>query len=709
MTAGAAPSKGMFAVALLTATLWQGATPAAVEAYQSGLSYTTVGTWRPDMDAGRVHVTLRVTATSHASDYGSRRYYFPGLQLTLPASSEGFEATDDRGQALPVKVMASSPYGVVVYATFRERLYAGESGSFNFAFDLVDTGGSTDRDLHIGRDVASFPVVAFGSPDTPGSSVTVVFPAGYSIQEPFGNLTSRAGVGGETIYSSGLVSDATAVNAWFTASLFEPSADHEVRYVTVAPLQVALRYWADDPSWADQVEQILLAGYPVLRELIGRGDPRIRSLTLEESTARGIGGFSGEYDRGAGQVKISYFADPMTILHELAHMWFDDILASDRWINEGFASYYAEQAILRLGLPDHAPQLSGALMAAAVPLNDWVERGDPGSAREAYLYAASLQAAREMAQIVGQGKLRQVWTWSRSGADAYDEPPPAVVPQAPGAGGGPSANSSPSIDPSATPAASPTSAAGAFATPVAPGPVGPIAPALDWRRLLDYLDQASGASLDEVWQRWVVTPEQARELAQRAVALDDYRLTRTLAGDWQMPPDVRLAMANWQFEPAEQLLAETRAVLAMRNEIRALAAVEGTTPPPTMRLAFEEVATDSARSEATDELAALSELTAARRARTSSDDAARMVGLLGADPDAQLAAARTAFAAGDLDGAARLAAAARSAWTGAAGSGQVRLFGAAVSLAGLLLLLTLHLYRRRAEEPAEEGEADDGR
>ena len=46
--------------------------------------------------------------------------------------------------------------------------------------------------------------VAFGSPDTPGSSVTVVFPAGYSVQEPFGNLISRVGVGGETIYSFGL-------------------------------------------------------------------------------------------------------------------------------------------------------------------------------------------------------------------------------------------------------------------------------------------------------------------------------------------------------------------------------------------------------------------------------------------------------------------------------------------------------------------------
>ncbi len=707
MSASAVPSRGLLTLALLAAAVWQGALPASVRAYQSGLSYTTIGTWRPDMAAGRVHVTLQVTATSHASGSGERRYYFQGLELTLPAASEGFKATDAEGQDLPVKAMASSPYGVVVYTTFRQRLYAGDSGSFDFEFDLVDAGGSTDRDLHIGRDVASFPVVAFGSPDTPGSSVTVIFPAGYSVQEPFGNLTSKAGPGGETVYSSGLVSDSTAVNAWFTASLFEPSADHVVRFVTVAPLQVALRYWADDPSWAAQVEQILLAGYPVLRDLIGRGDPRLRSITLEESTARGIGGFSGEYDRSAGRVKISYFADPMTILHELAHLWFDDFLASDRWINEGFASYYAEQTILTLGLADHAPELSGSLMAAAVPLNEWLGRGDPGSAREAYLYAASLQAARETAEIVGQEKLRQVWAWSRSGAGPYDDPPRPAGPQAPGAGE-PSATPDPSAAPSATPVASPTSP-GAFASPMAPGPMVPSAPALDWRRLLDYLEQASGSSLTAVWERWVVTPDEAYLLAQRGSAVDDYHRTRALAEGWQMPPDLRSAMTDWQFGPAEQLLAETRAVLVMRTQIEARAAAEGTSPPATLRRLFEEETVDEARTEATNELLALSELTAARLARTSSGGAAGIVGLLGADPDAQLAEARKAFAAGDLAEAADLASAARSAWTGAAGSGQVRLFGTAVSLAGLLLLLAIDLRRRRAVAIVEEDGSDDDR
>jgi len=691
MSRRGAPGRGSLVIGLLlAAALWQGASPAPVEAAQSALSFTSAGTWRPDMAAGLVHVSLRISVTSTASDDGSRRYYFAGLELTLPASSTGFMAADDDGQPLPVRVMSSSPNGVVVYTTFRQRLYSGQTGTLSFEFDLVDAGGSTDRDLHIGRDVASFPVVAFGSPGTPGSSVTVVFPAGYSIQEPFGNLTSRVGANGETVYSSGLVEDSTAVNAWFTAFLFSPSTDYEVRYVTVAPLQVALRYWADDPAWADQVERILLEGYPVLRDMIGRGDPRFRSLTLEESTTLGIGGFSGEYDRSEGRVRISYFADPMVILHELSHLWFDDRMASERWINEGFASYYAEQVILKLGLPNHAPRLSGALMAVAVPLNSWVERGDPGSAREAYLYAASLEAAREIAGIVGQDKLRQVWNWTRSEAGPFDEPPADTragasggQPTATPGEGGPAA----SAEPTSSPSSSPTIAPWLVASQWPSTPSEPSAPPLDWQRFLDYLDQASGASLSSVWERWVTTPAESRLLAQREDAMADYRLTRALAGEWQLPPDVRLAMVNWQFEPARQLLVQSRAALVVRSQIEATAALEQTKPPPTLRRIFEEVGTSAAQAEAWRELGVLSELTSARQAQATGDGAALVLGLLGSDPDAQLAKAREAFAAGDLDEAARLAAAARSAWTGASGTGQVRLAGGAIALGGLLLLL----------------------
>jgi hypothetical protein len=82
------------------------------------------------------------------------------------------------------------------------------------------------------------------------------------------------------------------------------------------------------------------------------------------------------------------------------------------------------------------------------------------------------------------------------------------------------------------------------------------------------------------------------------------------------------------------------------------------------------------------------------------------VGLLGTDPDADLAAARKAFAEGDNDRAASLADSARSAWVGAAGAGQIRILGTAAGSAGVLLLLALYIWtrpRRRPEEDRESG------
>ena len=120
----------------------------------------------------------------------------------------------------------------------------------------------------------------------------------------------------------------------------------------------------DDVGWADEVEHVIRAGYPVLSEMIGLGDPIGTTLTVEEASGQDLG-FSGSYDLASGQVRISYFADPYVILHEMAHMWFNSDLVADRWIQEGFASYYAQQAVGRLGLPDHAPVLSDRIRQSA--------------------------------------------------------------------------------------------------------------------------------------------------------------------------------------------------------------------------------------------------------------------------------------------------------------------------------------------------------
>jgi hypothetical protein len=640
------------AVALAGAIQAGPAAPSTLAA-STGLAYTSTGIWTVDPALGRVHVDVQVLAISHAADTGTRRYYYSSLELTLPPSTQGYKATDANGNVLPVTVQATVTSGVVVDVDFGQRLYAGQSILFDLKFDVVDMGGSTDRDLRIGQDLVSFPVKGFGSPGTPGSSVTVVFPAGFAVQEQFGTLTSQVDSLGRTVFASGPVPDAYALTAWFTGARNVPDADFQSETLAVGPIEVTLRYWSDDPGWASQVGRVVITGYPILRQLIGLGDPTATHLTIEEATSQGIGGFSGEYDPASSLVQISYFADPIVVLHELAHLWFNESLASDRWINEGFASYYAEKAVLRLGLPDHAPALGPSLMTAAEPLNSWTGSA-PGSATEAYLYGASLQAARDIANLAGTAGLAKVWAQARARTSAY-------------------------------------------ANPAAGGADLPARGVADWRRLLDYLELTTGKSYVDIWVEWVVTPQQASSLSTRDDLLADYSATSDQMGGWTMPPDVRTAMGGWQFGTAQVLLSQIRDVLDLRQQIDALAAQEGTTAPANLQTAFETGGTGDALDEANLELQALNTMAAAEKAKASSQGAVRVFGLIGTDPDSQLASARDAFARGDVPLALSLAESARSAWAGAAGAGQLRVVGVLAGTGGSLLLLGIFIWTRNGK------------
>jgi tetratricopeptide (TPR) repeat protein len=633
-------------------SLWQIGAPGRVEAAQSGLIFTSTSTWTADPAAGRIHVQAVVTATSHTVDGGRRNYYYDQIQLTVPSFSAGFAATSGHGPKLPITVEAVTSSGVVLAVGLGQRLYSGQTGSFTLRFDLVDSGGSTDRDFRISENVVSFPVWAFGSPNTSGSSVTVSFPTGFTVQQEFGGLTQSATGSGKVVFTSGVIPDSTEVSAWFTAVKPVPAADFRIRPIAIGPLSVELRYWVGDVGWADQVEQVMRAGYPSLRAMIGLGDPATTTFTVEEASTQEIGGFSGAYDAQNGRVLVSYFADPFVILHEMAHTWFNSSLLSDRWAQEGFASYYAQLVVDSLGYTDHAPVLTTRMRQSAVPLNDWVSASQPDSPVNAFLYGASLTVARQIATEAGNAGLAGVWSDIRSGRAAFQ---PAVGDQ---------------------------TESGAEAT--------------DWHRLLDLLEQRTGRSFGSIWRDWVVDPSQGPLLLQRDEALTAYSDAQKAAGTWNLPPEVRRSLDAWQYGQAIAFIGEARGILMERDQIAARARDEQTTPPPGLRIAFEGSTLSVARSEAASQLAALNELSSARQAQTNAGEAARALGLLGADPGADLNSARQAFTRGDLNRCVSLAARARSAWQNAAGAAQVRILGSLLALTGGLLLLLVVLWTRGA-------------
>ena len=194
----------------------------------------------------------------------------------------------------------------------------------------------------------------------------------------------------------------------------------------------------------------------------------------------------------------------------------------------------------------------------------------------------------------------------------------------------------------------------------------------------------------------MVNSSQAGLLLQRSATLDAYAEAQTAAGSWNLPPDIRRSLDNWEFDQATAFMAQARVILNQREQIAAEAAREGITPPPTLERAFETAGIIAASSEATSELAVLNELASARQAsiQGEGEGVARSVGLIGTDPQANLEAARAAFAKGDLGRAMSQAAAARSSWEGASTSGQVRFIGAMCVLAGVVMLLLLFVWTR---------------
>ncbi len=633
------------------ASLSSAAAPPQAAAVQTDLGFISRSTWTADPVDARVHVVADVTVTSHTLDTAARRYFYDSVQMTLPASSTAFLARTPGGTRLGLSVDSVTSSASIISVDFGRRLYSGQSTSFSLYFDLVDNGGSTDRDLRIGNNLMSFPVTAFGTPGTPGSSVSVIFPAGFTVQEEFGGLTRSLFGSGQVVFSSGVLDDSTELSAWFTAVQPVPQSDFRVRSVVVGPLRVNLKYWVDDPGWADQVERVMLAGYPLLTKMIGLGNPIMTSFTVEEASTQESVGFSGSYDEASGGIQVSYFADPFVILHEMAHMWFNSSLLGERWMQEGFASYYAEQVVNALGYTDHAPVLTDRLLASAIPLNDWTLAGQPSSATDGYLYGATLEVAREIAALAGQDGLRKIWLEARAAQAAYQP---------------------------------------------AHGPANEIlaVPSTDWRRLLDLLEQTTGQSYGAVWRQWVIDPAQDSLLQQRATALAAYTAAQKAAGSWNLPPEIRRSLDGWQFDQALAFMSQARGILTQRDQIANEAATELTTPPPTLQAAFEDAGIGAAGREASQELEVLAELAAADLARTNSGGAARDLGLLGADPQAELTAARQAFAGGDLSGAAQLAVSARNSWESANSTGQVRIVGSLSLLAGCLLLLGLYVWMK---------------
>ena len=136
----------------------------------------------------RVHVTLDMVLTNHLHDTSTKRFYFDRAFISVLPATSGFKLTWSGSGTPKATVSKKTATYTVVQLDLAAKLYSGKSASYRLAFDLVDPGGDASRDVRIGTSLASFPVWAFATDSTPGSTVTVAFPAGYQVEVESGDI-----------------------------------------------------------------------------------------------------------------------------------------------------------------------------------------------------------------------------------------------------------------------------------------------------------------------------------------------------------------------------------------------------------------------------------------------------------------------------------------------------------------------------------------
>lgn len=610
-----------------------------VRAAAPGLTIVSTANYDVQPEAHRVHVTVDLQLVNRLRDSRTQRFYFDRAFLSVLPGTENYELTWSGGGTPRAKVSNRTATYTVLELDLGARLYSGKSASYRLAFDLVDKGGAPTRQVRVSPSLVSFPVWAFATDSTSGSSVRVTFPAGFKVEIDQGAIGApKTSPDGTIELESGNLAKPLSFFAYLVA---DRPADLTSRSLSVdvggTPVQVTIQSWPDDPAWSQRVGGLVERALPALSTQLGLPWPRQGGLEVREAVSRSTGGYAGLFDPAGGAVEVAYYASDTVVLHEAAHAWFNGALLADRWANEAFASYYGLAVAPALKVKATGPALTKELEASRIPLNAWGPVGEVDPKAEAYAYAASLALARAIVERAGADAIRSVWSDASAHVGAYQP-------------------------------------AGASTPETVQGPP-------DWRGLLDLLEAHTGKSFDDLWRTWVARDADLSLLDARVATRTRYDAVLQAADGWQLPRDVRDAMRAWRFDEATAMLSDAVAVLDQRTTIEQRATAAGLAPPPTLKTAYEGAGVAAARQEAAAELQAIATYQAAAAAQPADSDVLQALGSIGTDPAADLARAKTLFASGDLAGSTAAAGAAGSTWLSATDIGR----GRAVSLALLAL------------------------
>ncbi len=602
-----------------------------------------------------VSVSVEVTFENTTPDPAGQFSLFELVDLALQPGASAIAATDGEGG---LRVDTAHRDGFLLASVhLREGVRYQEQATFTVAYELTD--GAT-ADLRIRPSLIAFPVWSFGT----GGSVEVTLPDRYDVTVDGDDLEAQR-AGGSVVLTSGAIDQP---QAWLAHLLAVGPSSYRTLSRAVplgsATVDLQVRAWADDEAWGTTTLDLLANALPLLEERIGLAYPQIGPLVVVESVG-GAGEGAGDGADEGTQLQAGYDQPSFTLVHQAAHAWYSDQLASDRWIREGFASLAAAGLSDELGIePAYDPAARRAeLDGAAFPLVSW-GAGESTPDQDAWAYAASWEVATQIVDLVGPEAVQLAWRRIASDVGPYqplsDQPPESEHP----------------------------------ATPATPA---------DSRSLLDQLEAVSDADVAALFARSVLDPGASALLPARAEARTGLRDLLDAADGWGVPEPVQVDMTAWRFDSALERIAGARSWLQDRDALLAAAADAGLTVPQRLRDRYRTAGGGpDAREELEAERAVVDRYQDVLARSNRERGLLERVGLLGGPrPSALLSDANRLFAEGELRGAAEAVAAAQLRLEHAATDGIVR--SVAVLLVALVLLyVAFRLVRRRRARPASD-------
>jgi len=593
-------------------------------------------------------------------------YYFFSYDVLVLSESVNHRAVRSDGATLGVDVEADeNPEAGVSHAMvdLQPNLFAGDTITFRLDYDLPfqpprATGWSRGNDA-----VVTFPAFTPGDPGL--ARLEVRLPTGYEV-EMGGETLTETEAEGQIVLKAETIAEPSVFTSVIVATRDDKLISEEVE---VAGLTLHLRAWPDDAAWIDYVGEQLGAQMPVLEELTGQSWPADRGeLEVAESSVPGAHGYAGWFDHFENSITLGDAFDPATIAHELAHVWFNGTLFTDRWVNEGMADEYAESTLEQLGTPGFQPATMpppDPAAPGAVALNDWTDTwsfDDVDHEREMYAYLASWHVMDQVADEIGVEGLRTAVTAAVDREMSYPADPEGEE----------------------------------------------ITGLITWRVLLDLLENAGSTRADGLFVRYVANADQRAEMDARRVARTTYAAFAEKGGEWTPPFELRRALGTWEFEKVDGLIAEAEGVLAVRDEIEGVLAEA---PGPAVELTGLEESYESARdleNVAEEAATSLDAAHAYRDAQEHHDEVAggliARVGLVGSGVDGKLDTARDDLAGGRSGGSLAASEDAEERLDAAVRNGLLRL-GAGGLLVVLLVALGVWgpaLRRRRRQKRDQE-------